>query len=95
MSSSNLRIVAGEYSLSSASGSEQIRSISYKKHPSYDARTSENDIALLKVSSPLTFNGYVGPVDLPGQGAASPAVGTKCVVSGWGTTMVNKKFILL
>ena len=42
----------------------------------------------VKLSSPLTLNTKVGVVRIPAQGAQT-AVGTNCVVSGWGTTSVS------
>ena len=45
----NLRVVAGEYSLSANDGTEQIRSLTYTMHPSYNSATSDYDIAMLTV----------------------------------------------
>ncbi|XP_028424056.1 serine protease 27 [Perca flavescens] len=52
-------------------------------HPNYDRNTNNNDIALLKLSSPVTFTTYIRPVCL----AASDSVfnsGTNSWVTGWG-----------
>lgn len=52
-------------------------------HPSYDSDTSNNDIALLRLSSPVEFTDYIRPVCL----AASDSVfnnGTDSWVTGWG-----------
>lgn len=52
-------------------------------HPDYNSGTSDNDIALLKLSSAVTFNDYVLPVCL----AASDSTfhnGTDAWVTGWG-----------
>uniref|UniRef100_A0A672JN13 Peptidase S1 domain-containing protein n=1 Tax=Salarias fasciatus TaxID=181472 RepID=A0A672JN13_SALFA len=52
-------------------------------HPDYDRRSSDNDIALLRLSSPVTFTDYIRPVCL----AASESVfnnGTDSWVTGWG-----------
>ena len=52
-------------------------------HPNYDSFTSDNDIALLRLSSPVTFTDYIRPVCL----AASDSVfnnGTDSWVTGWG-----------
>lgn len=40
-----------------------------------------------QLSTPLILNSVVGVVRLPAQDAET-AVGTNCVVSGWGTTSV-------
>uniref|UniRef100_A0A673CVJ0 chymotrypsin n=1 Tax=Sphaeramia orbicularis TaxID=375764 RepID=A0A673CVJ0_9TELE len=53
-------------------------------HPNYDSNTNDNDIALLRLSSPVTFTDYIRPVCL----AASDSVfnsGTDSWVTGWGT----------
>lgn len=52
-------------------------------HPDYDSDTNDNDIALLRLSSPVTFTDYIRPVCL----AASDSVfnnGTDSWVTGWG-----------
>ncbi|CAK6964254.1 uncharacterized protein LOC122971898, partial [Scomber scombrus] len=52
-------------------------------HPNYDSNTNNNDIALLKLSSPVKFTDYIRPVCL----AASSSVfnnGTDSWVTGWG-----------
>ncbi|XP_055006504.1 LOW QUALITY PROTEIN: serine protease 27-like [Boleophthalmus pectinirostris] len=53
-------------------------------HPNYDSFTSDNDIALLRLSSAVTFTDYIRPVCL----AAAHSVfnsGTDSWVTGWGT----------
>jgi len=34
-------------------------------HPHYNNKTFANDIALLKLSEPVTFNDYLSPICLP------------------------------
>lgn len=55
-------------------------------HPQYDQFTSDYDIALLELSSPVFFNELVQPVCVP---AASHVfiTGTSCFVTGWGVLM--------
>ncbi|XP_046906693.1 uncharacterized protein si:dkey-32n7.7 isoform X2 [Hypomesus transpacificus] len=54
------------------------------KHPAYDKDTNDNDIALIRLSSPVRFTDYIRPVCL----AATDSVfnsGTDSWVTGWGT----------
>uniref|UniRef100_A0A4W5PAQ8 chymotrypsin n=1 Tax=Hucho hucho TaxID=62062 RepID=A0A4W5PAQ8_9TELE len=54
-------------------------------HPSYSSKTSDNDMCLLKLSSPVTFTNYIRPVCLAAPGSSFYA-GTTSWVTGWGTT---------
>ncbi|XP_029014206.1 serine protease 33-like [Betta splendens] len=58
------------------------------KHPSYNTITMDNDIALLELSSTITFTDYINPVCLPTSGSSFDA-GTNCWVSGWGNIRNN------
>ncbi|XP_038660371.1 transmembrane protease serine 11C-like [Scyliorhinus canicula] len=54
-------------------------------HPDYDHPISfNNDIALLELSSPLTFNDFIQPICLPSSSDVI-AVGQRCVITGWGS----------
>ncbi|XP_038592630.1 chymotrypsin-like protease CTRL-1 [Micropterus salmoides] len=53
------------------------------KHPNFDSKTLDNDIALLKLSSPVTFTKFIRPVCLAAGGSVFNA-GTTCWVTGWG-----------
>ncbi|XP_038565946.1 polyserase-2-like isoform X1 [Micropterus salmoides] len=53
-------------------------------HPSYNSGTEENDICLLKLSSPVTFTTYIQPVCLAAPGSTFYK-GTVSWVTGWGT----------
>ncbi|XP_034062047.1 serine protease 27-like [Gymnodraco acuticeps] len=54
------------------------------RHSGYDSTTSDNDIALLKLSTPVTFTNYIKPVCLAEDGSTY-AAGATCWVTGWGT----------
>uniref|UniRef100_A0A8C7AIG0 Transmembrane serine protease 2 n=1 Tax=Neovison vison TaxID=452646 RepID=A0A8C7AIG0_NEOVI len=54
-------------------------------HPSYDSKTKNNDIALMKLQTPLTFNDKVKPVCLPNPGMMLEP-NQSCWISGWGAT---------
>ena len=62
-------------------------------HPQYKKNTMENDLAIIKLSSSLSFNTAIQPVCLP---SAPVSGGETCTVIGWGDTMDtgNNKFLL-
>uniref|UniRef100_A0A667X4R0 Peptidase S1 domain-containing protein n=1 Tax=Myripristis murdjan TaxID=586833 RepID=A0A667X4R0_9TELE len=53
------------------------------RHPDYSSITNDNDIALLRLSSPVDFTDYIRPVCLAAAGSVFPA-GTTSWVTGWG-----------
>uniref|UniRef100_A0A8B9R6V3 Peptidase S1 domain-containing protein n=1 Tax=Astyanax mexicanus TaxID=7994 RepID=A0A8B9R6V3_ASTMX len=52
-------------------------------HPSYVSSTHDNDIALLQLSSSVTFSDYIQPVCLAAAGSTLGS-GTLVWVTGWG-----------
>uniref|UniRef100_UPI0037E6F914 transmembrane protease serine 3 n=1 Tax=Semicossyphus pulcher TaxID=241346 RepID=UPI0037E6F914 len=54
-------------------------------HARYRPKGLDYDIALMKLSRPLVFNGLVEPICLPNHGEAFKE-GTMCWISGWGAT---------
>ena len=50
-------------------------------HPMYSRSAINNDIALIKLSSPIKFGKYVKPVCIPKQGGNVP-IGTQCFITG-------------
>ncbi|XP_030639319.1 trypsin-2-like [Chanos chanos] len=82
---SRIEVRLGEHHIQLNDGTEQfIDSSRVIRHPDYNSRTIDNDIMLIKLSTPATLNSYVQPVALPSS--CAPA-GTRCTVSGWGNTM--------
>jgi len=53
------------------------------EHPKYDSRIINNDIALLKLASPVKLSAKVGTVCLT---KTKPSTGKKCYITGWGRT---------
>ncbi len=84
-----LSVLAGTTALN---GSGQRRSVSQAIiHPSYNDRFIErgSDIALLRLSSPLSLNASVAtipPVNAADESGGATAPGTVATVSGWGAT---------
>ncbi|KAG9263113.1 transmembrane protease serine 2 [Astyanax mexicanus] len=52
-------------------------------HAGYDSRTNDNDIALMKLSTPLRLSSSVGPVCLPSAGLDFSAP-RECYITGFG-----------
>lgn len=79
-------VVVGDHRRRIAEGSEQVVDIdSIVKHEGFDAKTVDNDIALIKTKQKILFNEWVQPVCLPGLHFAY-AAGTPGFISGWGST---------
>jgi len=87
--------VGGEHNLVIPSVHEQIRGIdTIAFHPNYThsdasvggmATPESNDLALLKLKSPMEETDFVKVIDLASE---TPATGD-CVTAGWGTKTVN------
>lgn len=54
-------------------------------HPYYNSQNFNNDITLLKLSSPAQLTSRVSPVCLAASTSSIPS-GTTCVTTGWGRT---------
>jgi secreted trypsin-like serine protease len=75
-------IRAGEYDLDKKEGTEvTIKVEKVFRHENYDPHHINNDITLLKLSSPVKFTKYVMPACLP---TLDPKAGTNCYITGWG-----------
>ncbi|XP_073799291.1 chymotrypsin-like protease CTRL-1 isoform X1 [Danio rerio] len=57
-------------------------------HPSYNNRTSDNDIALLQLSATVQYTVYIKPICLADQNSNFPR-GTRSWVTGWGRIGVS------
>ncbi|XP_050960188.1 trypsin-1 [Labeo rohita] len=53
------------------------------KHPNFNFSNADNDIALIQLSSSVTFSDYIRPVCLAAAGSVF-AAGTESWVTGWG-----------
>lgn len=84
----------------SFSPTEQIKSVSLVIiHPNYDHSTMHNDLALLRLESPLNYNRWVRPICLPEDRFPwGPTPGMVCTAVGWGKTSekgTNRKITLV
>ncbi|XP_056221498.1 transmembrane protease serine 9-like [Seriola aureovittata] len=83
-STSGWQVSLGRQNLQGTNPNEVSRTVArIILHPNYDSDSSDNDIALLRLSSPVMFTDYIRPVCL----AASDSVfnnGTDSWVTGWG-----------
>lgn len=59
-------------------------------HPGFNLITLNNDIALLQLSSPVSFSQHLNPVCLSAAGSEWKA-GTSCWVTGWGNIQTNSR----
>ena len=81
---SNLKVVAGDHKPKDKDGDEQhIKVCKIKVHPKY--QSVKNDIALLKLCTPVKASKYVGEIPMPQEGFELED-GVKLFVSGWGLT---------
>merc|ERR1711892_295988 len=82
-----IRIVLGEHDIGSSTESQIPRKVvqvsQITNHPSYDASSSNNDVALIKLSEEVDLDVYT-PACLPKT--ADNYEGQKAWVYGWGTT---------
>ncbi|XP_053464619.1 cationic trypsin-3 [Nycticebus coucang] len=82
---SRIQVRLGEHDIEVLEGSEQfINAAKIITHPGYNSATMDNDIMLIKLSSKAKINSRVSTISLPKSCAA---VGTQCLISGWGNTL--------
>jgi len=82
-SASEFRFRVG--SLKYNSGGTLVSVASKAVHPKYDANTVDYDVAVLTLSTPLTFSADIAAASLVASGS-EPTSGESVTVIGWGTT---------
>uniref|UniRef100_A0A3Q1C8N9 chymotrypsin n=1 Tax=Amphiprion ocellaris TaxID=80972 RepID=A0A3Q1C8N9_AMPOC len=84
------RVIAGEHNKGYGSN-EDVQVLTPAQvftHPYWNPSTINNDIALIKLSSPARLDSNVSPVCLA-ESSDNFAAGMTCVTSGWGLTRYN------
>ncbi|XP_051570705.1 trypsin-3-like isoform X2 [Myxocyprinus asiaticus] len=81
---SNIKIYLGRQLQKGSNPNEVSRTVRQViNHPNYGSSTQNNDIALLRLSSSVTFTDYIQPVCLAASDSTF-AAGTKSWITGWG-----------
>lgn len=80
----NIRVIMGVYNPANMTGTQNFIARDVTIHPNYNSRTLWNDIAVVRLSSPvrLGFQSTIGVACTPNQNQSF--VNQRCMVSGWG-----------
>ncbi|XP_042857306.1 chymotrypsin BII-like [Penaeus japonicus] len=79
-----VEVVMGAHNIQIIEASQlTMSSTDFFTHESWDSFSLTNDIALIKLPSPVEFNDYIQPVSLP---AMDVPVGKTVTPTGWGRT---------
>lgn len=93
---SSLRVVAGLYRRSDRTGTQTVGVWTLKVHEDFDnppyPHSPElvyvNDLAILRLDTPITFNSCIQPATLPHDNS-DHFVGDTAVIAGWGRTSAS------
>ncbi|KAK8390964.1 hypothetical protein O3P69_016961 [Scylla paramamosain] len=83
---SQARVVIGEHNWATTADTQATKKLVIEEvivHEGYDDQTMDNDIALLKLETPIVFSNKIAPICLPSPGSLFESV--FATVSGWGT----------
>ncbi|XP_059615747.1 plasminogen-like [Phlebotomus argentipes] len=79
-----LYVRLGEHNLEVKDGTEVEYRVEYAiKHPKYDKKTVDNDVAMLKLPREMIPSAFIGFACLPDKHQSLP-VGAQCTIIGWG-----------
>ncbi|KAL2086461.1 hypothetical protein ACEWY4_017520 [Coilia grayii] len=86
-----VKVHLGRQSLSGSNPHEESRAVSrIVPHPNYNIFAKDNDIALLQLSTPVSFSDHIRPVCLAASGSVF-LNGTNSWVTGFGNTAEGGK----
>ncbi|KAL7854158.1 hypothetical protein AOLI_G00210020 [Acnodon oligacanthus] len=85
----SVTVLLGALSLKNSKNTQRIKVQSYEIPQKFRVETKENDIMLLKLQEKVHLNGKTVKVILLPKAGKDIQAGTKCQVSGWGTTSVE------
>uniref|UniRef100_F6W378 Kallikrein related peptidase 7 n=1 Tax=Ornithorhynchus anatinus TaxID=9258 RepID=F6W378_ORNAN len=78
------QVYLGQHNLKAKEkGGQVIRARTSYRHPNYSTETHVNDLMLIRLDRAASLTGRIRPLPLP---TSCDKPGTKCTVSGWGTT---------
>ena len=82
-------VLAGKHDLDNhqEDGQQVVGVSAIVSHQDYNARTKDNDLALLRLQRPLRFDHRVRPIDI-WTGPLAPA--SPCTIPGWGATQESE-----
>eukprot|EP00794_Sanderia_malayensis_P016910 gene16910-18616_t len=81
------KVKLGDHDLKSDDQSEQEFNVSaIMVHGGYNEITTDNDVALMRLSRKATINDHVNTICLPGLGDRIVPAGSRCKITGWGAT---------
>ncbi|CAH1274043.1 CSMD3 [Branchiostoma lanceolatum] len=87
LSPSSYNAILGKYNRYITDPTEEQLPVSkIISHSGYSTNPTNKDLALLKLTRPVTLNRHVWPVCLVSGPEDDPAEGTNCVITGWGNT---------
>jgi secreted trypsin-like serine protease len=85
---SDVVVLAGKTTLSTTpqTSGPYVEVAQIIEHPAYDSSSFTNDIALLRLKSPIAYSNVTQPIELPTPSVPEvwPAAGTAAFISGWG-----------
>merc|ERR1719458_476167 len=80
---SSIAVILGEHNIAD-SEFNRVNVAEIINHPEYNSGTTDNDYAILRLASPVTFTNEVSPACLPAD-LSNTFAGVLATVTGWGT----------